>query len=361
MPPKYTGPNTPNTPGSVTGDFSVPSPQGGDMQRMARSGTPGDKSQKFPMPSPGGPRTPGINDGPRSPGMGGPRFNGPNMRGPSGMSPNPNMCQDTPLNPATPTSSGQHEMNRNFDPISSMAQMSQQLTNSSSVPCSTPNCGDPRHMRPGFSPGPMGLCGPGDSRMMGPHGDGGGATFATVKASAPNTIQYLPSRPQYSDTRPRGPPSLDFLHRFANPDKGSGPGGMQGGGPMGPDGLMSNGPNKWMGMMTSGPMGSPGSGPNPIMGMMGPRGGIMRGLRPPEIMQMMTSGPMGSPGSGPNPIMGMMGPRGGRMRGPPPPEIMQGGKRKNSFQDFETKFSKGGDVKLSPVQTTVVAGKTSNY
>jgi hypothetical protein len=37
------------------------------------------------------------------------------------------------------------------------------------------------------------------------------------------------------------------------------------------------------------------------------------------------------------------------------------GKRKNSFQDFETKFSKGGDVSLKPVQTTVVAGKTSNY
>ena len=69
----------------------------------------------------------------------------------------------------------------------------------------------------------MGMGGPGDSRMMGPHGEGGGATFATVKASAPNTIQYLPSRPQYSDTRPRGPPSLDFLHRFANPDKGGEP------------------------------------------------------------------------------------------------------------------------------------------
>jgi hypothetical protein len=36
------------------------------------------------------------------------------------------------------------------------------------------------------------------------------------------------------------------------------------------------------------------------------------------------------------------------------------GKRKNSFQDFETKFSKGGDVKLGPVQTTVAAGKTSS-
>ena len=39
LPPKYTGPNTPNTPGSVTGDnFSVPSPQGpgGDGQQQRR-------------------------------------------------------------------------------------------------------------------------------------------------------------------------------------------------------------------------------------------------------------------------------------------------------------------------------------
>jgi len=42
MPPKYTGPNTPNTPGSVTGDnFSAPSPQSSEMHRLARSGTPG--------------------------------------------------------------------------------------------------------------------------------------------------------------------------------------------------------------------------------------------------------------------------------------------------------------------------------
>merc|ERR1719412_1565346 len=108
--------------------------------------------------------------------------------------------------------------------------------------------GPPPGMRPGFppmmGPGPMG--GP-DNRMLVPSsGDTSSTnpTFATVKASAPNTIQYLPTRPQY-DNRPRGPPSLEFLQRFANPDKnnmdGSGPPphmmggpgpGMMGGGPM---------------------------------------------------------------------------------------------------------------------------------
>ncbi|XP_066997121.2 protein BCL9 homolog isoform X2 [Anabrus simplex] len=38
-----------------------------------------------------------------------------------------------------------------------------------------------------------------------------------VKASAPNTIQYLPAKPQAGNSGPRGPPSLDFLQRFANP------------------------------------------------------------------------------------------------------------------------------------------------
>ena len=58
-------------------------------------------------------------------------------------------------------------------------------------------------MRPGFppmmgpGPGPMGA---GDNRMLVPNsGDKSSTnpTFATVKASAPNTIQYLPTRPQY--------------------------------------------------------------------------------------------------------------------------------------------------------------------
>merc|ERR1719412_2019848 len=76
----------------------------------------------------------------------------------------------------------------------------------------------------GPGPGPMGG---NDNRMLVPSScdTSTNPTFATVKASAPNTIQYLPTRPQY-ENRPRGPPSLDFLQRFANPDKNQpGPGG----------------------------------------------------------------------------------------------------------------------------------------
>merc|ERR1719461_1823421 len=124
-----------------------------------------------------------------------------------------------------------------------------------------------------MGPGPGGPMGS-DSSM--PSSTAGSGTFATVKASAPNTIQYLPSRPPHSQAGPRGPPSLDFLQRFANPGmdgKNMGPGGPMGmgpGGPMGPNGpMMNNGPmtsmNGPMGM--NGPMICPG-GP---MGPGGPR------------------------------------------------------------------------------------------
>lgn len=42
-------------------------------------------------------------------------------------------------------------------------------------------------------------------------------TNVQVKASAPNTIQYLPAKPQTGSSGPRGPPSLDFLQRFTSP------------------------------------------------------------------------------------------------------------------------------------------------
>ena len=125
-----------------------------------------------------------------------------------------------------------------------------------------PMMGGPGPRGPMMGPGgPMGgnmMGGP-----MGPNGgmppsSSGGGTFATVKASAPNTIQYLPSRPPNSQAGPRGPPSLEFLQRFANP-------GMEKN--MGPMGMMSNGPG---GPMTSmnGPMGMNG----PMMGPGGPMG-----------------------------------------------------------------------------------------
>lgn len=41
-----------------------------------------------------------------------------------------------------------------------------------------------------------------------------------VKASAPNTIQYLPTRPQNPANAPQRPPSLEFLQRFTGPLSG---------------------------------------------------------------------------------------------------------------------------------------------
>ena len=110
---------------------------------------------------------------------------------------------------------------------------------------------------------------------MGPNGggmppaSGGSGTFATVKASAPNTIQYLPSRPPHSQAGPRGPPSLEFLQRFANPgmDKNMGPMGMGPGGPIGPNGPMTsmNGPPMGMNGPMMGPGGPMGMGPGKFL------------------------------------------------------------------------------------------------
>ena len=152
-----------------------------------------------------------------------------------------------------------------FDPISSLAQMSQQLTSTG-----VPNTMNGQTMIGGFSNngmmndmGPMGM---GDGQMdfannmnpmgnsnpfgpgmggprslspkIGPQGmncfQGGpgmppnmrmvrppmgyNGTNIQVKPNAPNTIQYLPARPQMSNSNsPRGPPSLEFLQRYTNP------------------------------------------------------------------------------------------------------------------------------------------------
>jgi hypothetical protein len=149
-----------------------------------------------------------------------------------------------------------------FDPISSLAQMSQQLT-STGVP--NPMNGQP--MMGGFNNngmmndmGPMGLpdgqmdfggnmgnMNPNQFPMGGPrsmspkigpqmgfppNGPGGGmppnmrmvrppmgynGTNIQVKPNAPNTIQYLPARPQMNNSNPPRPPSLEFLQRYTNP------------------------------------------------------------------------------------------------------------------------------------------------
>lgn len=202
-----------------------------------------------------------------------------------------------PLNPngMTRISVGNGNKISHFDPITSLAQMSQQLTNNvGSSPVNQPGMMGPS---PGIHPGmmPFNTTGPGNVHMMpmsemnvcsGPGQDMGnpgvgvrmgnpqmaahphafspgavgngvgvgrmpcpsvspkpnimqggyngppgprlisrgpvpnaynGANIQ-VKPSAPNTIQYLPTRPQPGPgAGPRGPPSLEFLQRFSNP------------------------------------------------------------------------------------------------------------------------------------------------
>lgn len=94
-----------------------------------------------------------------------------------------------------------------------------------------------------------------------------------MKASTPNTIQYLPARPSGHSPVPgppggRNPPSLDFLQRFAGPMSSPGPEGKP---PMFMDGpgMMMGGMGGMGGQMLRGPV-RPGMKPGPPnMGNMG--------------------------------------------------------------------------------------------
>ncbi|KAL1129789.1 hypothetical protein AAG570_012733 [Ranatra chinensis] len=179
---------------------------------------------------------------------------------------------NVPLNP-----NGLNRMNvpsanksSHFDPISSLAQMSQQLTNTvpnspvnqppmipnmhqNMVPFSSPTSTNPHLMpmnelhhipntppdhrmqnqmqqhfntnnrvqcnnniAPNISVSPKLMQGYGVPQRPMPRGMSYNGASVQVKPNAPNTIQYLPSRPQ-SNNGPRGPPSLEFLQRFSNP------------------------------------------------------------------------------------------------------------------------------------------------
>ncbi|XP_058809361.1 protein BCL9 homolog [Phymastichus coffea] len=79
--------------------------------------------------------------------------------------------------------------------------------------------GYPSGPGPGMMGGPDG--GPQSRHGMPPqHMHGGPSPYnganVQVKPNAPNTIQYLPARPNVGHA-PRGPPSLEFLQRFASP------------------------------------------------------------------------------------------------------------------------------------------------
>ncbi|XP_018570118.1 protein BCL9 homolog [Anoplophora glabripennis] len=177
---------------------------------------------------------------------------------------------NVPLNPnCTSTMSGNPKVSH-FDPISSLAQMSQQLTNSVASSLNGQgnqgppmmNFGSPSmhimdmggcHGIPDIDQGPanimgMSMQGPPHGfhpnspmgpirslspkltgafpnhmpmpRMMGrpPGPNPYNGANVQVKPNAPNTIQYLPAKSQVGQAPgPRGPPSLDFLTRLATP------------------------------------------------------------------------------------------------------------------------------------------------
>lgn len=176
--------------------------------------------------------------------------------GPDNVPLNPNRINTTTANKSS-----------HFDPISSLAQMSQQLTNNvpnspvnqqtmmqnmhqNMPPFNSPNSnqhlmmGEMHHIpntaaqdhrlqsqmqphfntnrpqcnsavSPGMSVSPKMMQAYGPQRPI-PRGINYNGASIQVKPNAPNTIQYLPSRPQAASV-PRGPPSLEFLQRFSNP------------------------------------------------------------------------------------------------------------------------------------------------
>ena len=101
FPAQSPGPRTPNDPAGAGSRFPMPSPQ-------SQQGMPGGQG--------GGPRLPGP---------------GPNADHPMGGN---SSDRNMPLNPSGPpgSKSGGPGAPQHFDPISSLAQMSQQLTNTSS-------------------------------------------------------------------------------------------------------------------------------------------------------------------------------------------------------------------------------------
>jgi hypothetical protein len=217
--------------------------------------------------------------------------------------------------------------------------------------------GGPRSMSPKIGP-QMGFPGGMNSMRMVGRPMGFNGTNIQVKPNAPNTIQYLPARPQMNNSNPRGPPSLDFLQRFTNPmgmvdemNKGgnqgmpyfpnqNNPGNMgpcSMGAGMDPDGSGINQMGPGPGMMNQGPM-------NPMMrGMRGSNhagGNMMRFPGPPSQQNpcMMGNNTFNSSnnanlpgdqmfgGAGPNqqnPQMFVAGPKGSPMSGPNPEQMQQ--------------------------------------
>merc|ERR1712106_855796 len=168
-----------------------------------------------------------------------------------------------PLNPATPSSTGNNPCSmagKAFDPISSMAQMSQQLTGQVSTPCSTPNSigqgpdsglGSMGNLEPGMMNSPLG------GSMLGPDGNPVGSSSGMMPGhdSSPTNMDSMGM-----GMRPNGPPMGPNGPILGPGPRGMGPNGqmMGPGGPMDPRGMM--GPGGMTGPDSSMPSSTAGSG-----------------------------------------------------------------------------------------------------
>jgi B-cell CLL/lymphoma 9 protein len=196
-----------------------------------------------------------------------------------------------------------NEMNNQMGMSDGMPPMGNQMDMGGMGNPNIPQFAGPRSMSPKIGPGPQNMGGPGFPGGMPPNMNmrmvrppmGYNGTNIQVKPNAPNTIQYLPARPQINNTNPPRPPSLDFLQRYTNPmgmdemNKGMGPQqNMPGNMPYFQN---QNNPNVCGGM--GGGMGDPLEGNNP-MGGINPMG---------QPNPMMMRGNMGRNPPGNNPMM----------------------------------------------------------
>ena len=197
------------------GPDGMPGVNGGNMQTHFNN-----MSQQNIINMPGPPQTVNINNTYVNARMSIEQMNIQNVNSPNY---NPNM--DPPMN--NPNMPPHNIQNPTMSPPSNMQMMPHGV-------------GGPNKMGQNF----------GGNRPMGPGGPGNGGPFSNaqmtnqrgmnpmnypsgnpsmmprgmynsaniqVKPDAPNTIQYLPARPQNSNSVPNRPPSFDFLTRFAPP------------------------------------------------------------------------------------------------------------------------------------------------
>ena len=404
------GPNTPSGQPRYPGPVSAPGAP--PLVKTPNA----DVGSRFLTSSPqltpegmGPPRFPSQGSGPIPPPLSNPNFMNQPKVGPGPLfmdspssgpsSPYTPRADNVPLNPGIPCNGkGAH-----FDPITSMAQMSQQLTSQVAnspggsqppggmgmmpfnaggmhpmqmndmgmppmPPMTEPTQGPPQMQfnsvnntaGPGMNQQPMCSVSPKPCNMMmgmvpprvqvpgqypgnpmpqrmlgrpaGPNPYNG--ANVQVKASAPNTIQYLPAKPQPGSSGPRAPPSLDFLQRFTNPLSNLDskvpthnlqyfPNGGQPNPGMPPMNMPMNRPNGMMGPVVScgthpGHPGNPVNGP--MMGMgMGGHGNMVMSAGPGMGMAPMRGGLRpGPPGPGASVGMMRMQPMPGHPPGGPP-------------------------------------------